>query len=64
MARRIKVYISIGYPTATHTDYFDLPDGWDEMSAEEQEKELDEYATAHRDNYLELSAEVVDEEED
>lgn len=61
MARRIKVYLSIGYQTATHTDYLDLPDGWDEMTEEEREKELDEIATDFRDNLTEFSAEVVDD---
>lgn len=61
MARKIKVWVTTGFANAKHEDEMDLPEGWDDMTDEEQEAFLEEAATGFRDMRVDCGAEVVGE---
>lgn len=61
---RIKLYLSIGYPTAKHEDEHFIEDAvWDAMTPAEQEEELSQLAQDWGNNYIDLCAWVVEEGE-
>lgn len=61
MKRMIKSVVEAGMDTIE--DYFDLPDGWDEMSPEAQRKYLTDTAVDHQNNVAPCSAQVVEVED-
>lgn len=64
--RRIKVYLDYGYPSIPEeVNYFELPEGWDGLTEEQQNNYLDMGAeTALQNSYVEYGAYVVDKEGD
>lgn len=64
MSRRmIRVEIEL-FVTEDSTDYVDLPDGWDDLSPEEQQSWLDSMAEDTLSNVVSTSATVVEVDED
>lgn len=62
---RIKVVVSTGYATCSHEDIWEVEKSWwDSLSEEEQERQMDEYAIDFRNNVIELSAWVMEDEDD
>ena len=61
MSRMIKVYVGTGWANGDHVDYWELPDGWDDMSEKEQEETLNEYSLDYLYDCCEHYAEVVEE---
>ena len=61
--KRIKVHVDTGFVNASHTDYWELPENWDEMTEKEKEKELDESAKDYKNEVIESYAEVVEIDE-
>jgi hypothetical protein len=58
---RIRLKLSIGFQTASHTEYIDYDDAdWEAMSSDKQEKVLEEIADEWGSNYIDLSASVVE----
>jgi hypothetical protein len=58
----IKVQVSTGWANGDHTDYWELPNGWDEMSEKEQEDFLAECGQDYLFECCEGYADVVEEE--
>jgi len=63
MSKQIKLIVKTGYANAQHTDYIELPDGWEEWSDDDQEVYLQELADDFLYNCCECWAGVVEEEE-
>lgn len=62
---RIKVVVSTGFATCRHEDIYEIEkEYWDSLTPEQQEQELDDYATELRNNVIEVSAWVMDEGEE
>jgi hypothetical protein len=61
---KIKIYVDTGFAGCRHVDFQDLPDDWEELSAEEREEYLDEAATDFRNNVINYGASVVDDDGD
>jgi hypothetical protein len=57
--RKIYVYVHTGYANASHEDWHDLPEGWDDMTDEERKAELDDWAEVALSNHIEAGAFVV-----
>lgn len=60
MTRMIKTVVNTGFANATHIDYEELPDNWDEMTQEEQENHLEEFAQDAVSNSIDACASVVE----
>ena len=61
MSRIIKVNVSTGWANGDHNDEFELPDGWDAMSEDDQNDYLNECATDLLHNTCECSAWVEED---
>lgn len=60
---RIKLHVGTGFASCAHEDTIEVDkEYWNEMSEEEQEKFMDEAAVDFRNNVIECSAWVLDEE--
>lgn len=62
--RKIKVWIDTGFNSASHTDFLDLPDGWDVMTPAEQEERLEEEAREFLGNKIDYGAAVVENDDE
>lgn len=54
------IRVSVECPTQTVTSYFTLPDDWDDMSENQQDKFLQELAVEEQNNVASCGAQVVD----
>ena len=63
MSRIIKINVSTGWANGDHNDEVEIPDDWDTMTEDEQDKYLNECATDLLFNTCECSAWVEDDEE-
>ena len=60
---KIKVRLSIGYPTATHDDIIHIAeDEFEGMTEEQKDEALFCYANEWAQNYIELGYDVIEEE--
>ena len=59
----LKLVVSTGWANGDHVDYQELPDDWDEMSAEEQRNFIDDCARDYLFECCESYGEIVDEED-
>ena len=61
---RVKMQLSIGFPTAKHEDVIDVDDAELEgLSEEQKENYLFEYANEWAQNYIELGVQVVEDDQ-
>lgn len=61
---RIKLYVGTGFASCDHEDTIEVDkEYWNEMSQEEQEKFLDDTIIDFRNNVIECSAWVIEEDE-
>lgn len=59
-SRRIKCWINTGFAGRDHFEWYPLPDGWDDLSEDEQEEILEEMAQDYRGDHIEFGAYVDD----
>ena len=59
---RLIVKLDIGFPGATHEDFIDIDDDeWADCQTDKQREDLiDSYAMDWANNYIEVSAEIVE----
>ena len=53
---RIKAWVQTNVSGSKIVDYYDVPDHWDELTPEQQEDALDEFAQEHLTNNADFGA--------
>ena len=62
---KIQLYVGTGFANCHHKDVVEVPrEEWDSLSEEQRNEMLDEMAVEFRNNYIDCSAWVIDEEDD
>jgi len=64
MTKVIKLHVSTGWANGDHKEEMELPDNWDEMTEDDQEKFLNEVAMEYLHECCESAAWVDDSDED
>lgn len=64
MTQKIKVQVDTGWANGTHTDYWDLPIGWESMDDSEKKDWINECAQDFLHEKCEAYAELVESEND
>lgn len=61
---RIKLYIGTGFASCQHEDIIEIEsEVWEDMTEDERDELLDELAVDFRNNVIECSAWVIEEDE-
>lgn len=61
---RIKIHVGTGFAGASQSDIYEIPrEEWEGMSVEEQEELLEELAIEFRNNVIDCSAWVMEDDE-
>lgn len=61
---RIKLYVGTGFAACQHEDIFEIEsEVWENMTEDERDKLLDELAVDFRNNVIDCSAWVLEENE-
>ena len=61
MAKKIKVWLSIGLSNVDREDVFDVPDDWESMTKREQDDYIEDAVTDFRNNHLDYGGRVIEE---
>lgn len=60
---KIKVYVNTGFAGCTHKDIWDYDDDeWNDLTEEEKQQELNQYAMDFMNTLIECGAHVVEDE--